>query len=270
MLTYLSGARWRVGLHAPAREAGYRGDLMTHRLLYNPHLHTAQTFLAMAESLGYSPREFPAFPLVVPPPEPVRAHFEPAAEEKESVARALESRFGGDARPLVLLNANASDLLPIRRWAPERYVELARRLLERFPEVRIAFTGGPAEQAAVDGLVRQVGSPRCASMAGRTTLRELLVLYHLAEVLVTNDSGPAHFATLTPIDAVTLFGPETPALFGARGGRTHLVWSGIACSPCVSAYNHRTTVCRNNLCMQRITVDEVFDRVARVYEARRR
>jgi ADP-heptose:LPS heptosyltransferase len=33
------------------------------------------------------------------------------------------------------------------------------------------------------------------------TLRDLLVLYTLADVLVTNDSGPGHFSSLTPIRA---------------------------------------------------------------------
>ncbi len=98
-------------------------------------------------------------------------------------------------------------------------------------------------------------------MAGKTTLRQLLVLYCLADVLVTNDSGPAHFATLTPIRTITLFGPETPALFGARTPRTNIIWKGLPCSPCVSAYNNRMSACPDNICMQRITVDEVFDKV---------
>jgi len=97
----------------------------------------------------------------------------------------------------------------------------------------------------------------------------LLVLYTLADVLVTNDSGPAHFATLTPIRVVTLFGPETPALFAARTPRNSVLWAGIACSPCVSAYNNRQSACRNNLCMQAITVEQVFAQVCRAYEARR-
>ena len=42
---------------------------------------------------------------------------------------------------------------------------------------------------------------------------DLLVLYMRREILVTNDSGPAHFASLTPIHVASLFGPETPALF---------------------------------------------------------
>ena len=41
------------------------------------------------------------------------------------------------------------------------------------------------------------------------------MLYTLSELLITNDSGPAHFASMTPITVITLFGPETPLLFRA-------------------------------------------------------
>jgi ADP-heptose:LPS heptosyltransferase len=101
-------------------------------------------------------------------------------------------------------------------------------------------------------------------MAGKTTLRELLVLYCLADMLVTNDSGPAHFAALTPIQVVTLFGPETPARFASRSPRSHVIWKDIHCSPCVDAYNNRLSTCRDNRCMQQIAADEVFDVVAGV------
>src|SRR5213078_2971223 len=100
-----------------------------------------------------------------------------------------------------------------RRWQLERYTELARRLLATYPELHIAFTGATGEAATAIKMANSVGSNRCFSLAGKTTLRQLLVLYTLADVLVTNDSGPSHFATMTPIRVVTLFGPETPALF---------------------------------------------------------
>jgi ADP-heptose:LPS heptosyltransferase len=73
---------------------------------------------------------------------------------------------------------------------------------------------------------------------------------------------------MTPIHVVTLFGPEIPDLFAARSSNTSVLWAGIACSPCVNAYNNRQSVCRNNLCMQAITVEQVFEKVATVYEAR--
>jgi ADP-heptose:LPS heptosyltransferase len=148
-------------------------------------------------------------------------------------------------------------------------VELARRLLARYGDVAVAFTGATSEQEAVEALTAAVGSRRCISLAGKTTLRELLVLYGLAEVLVTNDSGPAHFATLTSIDVLVLFGPETPRLFAATSPRTHPLWAGLACSPCINAFNNRHSSCRDNVCMQRITVNQVFDEVCRIYERRR-
>jgi hypothetical protein len=68
---------------------------------------------------------------------------------------------------------------------------------------------------------------------------------------------------------VTLFGPENPRLFAARTARNHVFWAGIACSPCVSALNGRTSTCKDNVCMQRIDVNRVFEEVCRIYEARR-
>jgi ADP-heptose:LPS heptosyltransferase len=107
------------------------------------------------------------------------------------------------------------------------------------------------------------------SLAGSTTIRQLLIVYGMAEVLVTNDSGPAHFAALTSIDVITLFGPETPHLFAALTPRNHTIWAGLACSPCINAFNDRLSPCTNNQCMQSITVGQVFEEVCRAYEARR-
>ena len=267
-LTFLSGAKRRVGFHAFFGAGPYRGDLMTHRLLYNPHLHTSDTFLSLVEALQHSPAPSPTFDFV-PPATAEPPQFIPAPAEIEQVKEIVSNAGVSLESGLILLNPNASDLLPLRRWPGERYVELARRLLDKFPELSVGFTGAPTEASATGELVRQVGSDRCVSFAGKTTLRQLLVLYTLADVLVTNDSGPAHFATLTPIRVVALFGPETPKLFAARTPRNTVLWSGIVCSPCVSAYNNRQSPCRNNVCMQTITVEQVFAEVCRAYEVHR-
>jgi ADP-heptose:LPS heptosyltransferase len=267
MLTFLTGAKSRVGFHAFFGDGPYRGDLMTHRLLYNPHLHTSQMFEAMVEALTRDPAVLPTFDFKPPATQPF-AKFNPAPGEAAEVDALLrrENPAVGSA-PLILLNPNASDLLPLRRWPPMRYVELSRRLLERYPDLFIAFTGAPAEATANNRLAAEVRSNRVISLAGKTTLRQVLVLYTRSQILVTNDSGPAHFASMTPIHVITLFGPETPALFGARSSNATALWAGIACSPCVNAYNNRQSVCRNNLCMQTITVDAVFEKVTSIYDS---
>ena len=267
MLTFLTGAKSRVGFHTFFGDGPYRGDLMTHRLLYNPHIHTSQMFEAMVEALTRDPATLPTFDYKPPEDQPF-AKFNPSPNEAAEVEALLqrENPEIGSA-PLILLNPNASDLLPLRRWPPFRYVDLARKLLEHYPDLFIAFTGAPAEAAANNQLAADVGSDRIIPLAGKTTLRQVLVLYTRSEILVTNDSGPAHFASMTPIHVVTLFGPETPELFGARSANAEFLYAGIACSPCVNAYNNRQSVCRNNVCMQAITVDQVFEKVTRIYDS---
>lgn len=266
LLAFLSGAPIRVGFHAFFGEGPYRGNLMTHRVRYNPHLHTTQTFAMLVSALDAPVESFPRFDLTPARPTDAPVCFSAQPGETAEVEEILAKLTGEKVTPpLILLNANASDLLPLRRWDPERYVELARRLIAAFPEVWIGFTGARDEAAVIDQLAAKVGQRQCFSLAGKTSLRQLMVLYCLSEVLVTNDSGPAHFASLTPIRTVTLFGPETPLLFAALTPRNKPLWAGIACSPCVSAVNNRQSACTNNVCMQRISVEEVFEAVAASY-----
>lgn len=278
IFAFLSGAANRVGLHRFTGELPYRGDLMTHRVQYLPHLHIAVQYLILVEAL-FRPfdsqstrdaRELVAQgrarldePLLKVPLSEIRAgaageppRFVPRPSELERVRARV-----GTGQPIVVLNPNASDLLPLRKWPTERFGLLAKRLLAEYPDARIVLTGARSERIAAEALCRELGSPRVVSMAGETSLPELLTLYSLADVLVTNDSGPGHFSSLTPVHAIVLFGPETPRLFGPLSSASTVIWKELACSPCVSVFNHRLSPCRNNVCMQSITVDEVFGAV---------
>ena len=259
-LTYLSGAGSRVGFHTFFGEGPYRGDLMTHRLLYNPYAHTSQNFQLMVEALSQAPGRLPTFAGKIPAADAVSPKFVASPAVRQEVQAIVQRESGRPGEPsLILLNPNASDLLPLRKWPTERYVDLARRLLERFDDVSIGMTGAPDEAGSIARVAAQVGSPRCFSLAGKTTLPQLLVLYTLAELLITNDSGPAHFASMTPITVITLFGPETPLLFRALTPLAIPIYMQLPCSPCVNAYNNRQSVCRDNICMKSITVDHVFE-----------
>jgi ADP-heptose:LPS heptosyltransferase len=265
-LTFLSGAKSRVGFHTFFGEGPYRGDLMTHRLLYNPYAHTSQNFQLMVEALEKAPDRLPTFEGSVPTAISDSPQFVAPAADREEVRAIVRRESGQEGEPrLILLNPNASDLLPLRKWPTDRYVELARRLLEKFPEVCITLTGAPDEAETIGRVGEEIGSVRCFSLAGKTTLAQLLVLYTLSELLITNDSGPAHFASMTPITVITLFGPETPLLFRALTPRAIPIWMQLPCSPCVNAYNNRQSPCRDNVCMKSITVDHVFNVACKAY-----
>jgi ADP-heptose:LPS heptosyltransferase len=265
-LTFLSGATSRVGFHTFFGEGPYRGDLMTHRLLYNPYIHTSQNFQLMVEALEQPSGKLPTFDGSIPDANAALPTYTAKPADLENVRAIVRREYGHpEVPPLILLNPNASDLLPLRKWPTDRYVELARLLLERFTEVTIAMTGSPLEAQAIEKVAARVNSSRCFSLAGKTTLRQLLVLYSLAELLITNDSGPAHFASMTPVTVITLFGPETPHLFRALTPRSIPIWMQLPCSPCVNAYNNRQSPCRDNICMKSITVDHVFAVASKAY-----
>ena len=261
ILATLTGARIRVGLHRFTSEGPYRGDLMTHRVEYNPFLHTAAAYYLLVEALDANPNEVPLMKTAVPNIDFSAPRFQPSQEETERV-QAILDRVGGRHvdRPIVLLNPNASDLLPLRRWATEKFIELGKRIQADYSNATIAITGAPSEADAAKKIADEIGGG-AISLAGHTSLRELIVLYTLADVLVTNDSGPGHFSSLTDITSIVLFGPETPTVFGPLGPNTNVVKADIACSPCVNPFNHRFSPCNNNVCMQMITVDQVYELV---------
>ena len=200
VLAYLSGAGTRVGLHRFEEEGPYRGDLLTHRVQYNPYLHTSEAYLQLVQALEEDPAQTPLLKRAVrdAPLEPPR--FVATDADRARVLALLEAEHGGPLPgPIVLLNANTGDLLPTRMWRTDRFVELGQRILAAHPNVTLALTGAPSERDGVEDVRRRIGGSRVLSMAGRTSLRDVLVLYTLSEVLVTNDSGPGHFASMTDV-----------------------------------------------------------------------
>jgi len=86
-------------------------------------------------------------------------------------------------------------------------------------------------------------------------------LYKISDVLITNDSGPAHFSAMTDIQTFVFFGPETPLLYGPLGKNCYVFYSNYSCSPCVSVFNHRQSPCQDNKCLKSISVQEVYEKV---------
>ncbi|MEA1918407.1 MAG: glycosyltransferase family 9 protein, partial [Campylobacterota bacterium] len=153
-----------------------------------------------------------------------------------------------------------SDLLPQRRWDRDSYAEVIHKTLDYNEDVIVLLTGAPAEFEGASKLANSVNDPRCINFAGGVKFLQLPHLYSVSAFMITNDSGPAHFASITDMHTFVIFGPETPALYGSLGPSTP-IFAGMACSPCVSAANHRKTPCSDNQCIQVITPEWVFNTI---------
>ena len=267
LLTGLCGAQRRVGYHIFHGEGLWRGTMLTRKVHYNPHIHITKNFLSLIHAAYAKEIEVPFSKIQIPDSE-VRleqAVIDPQVKNAvlERIIKLANSAgipFAHGKQRLILINPNASDLLPQRRWAQARFSELIQSIAKRYPDDLILITGSPAEITYVE-TVRSVANVAYAlNFAGQVSFSELPSLYTLSDVMVTNDSGPGHFSAVTPLRTIVLFGPETPALYGSLGNSISIT-ANLACSPCVSAANHRKTPCHNNVCMQAIGVKQVMEKV---------
>jgi len=267
ILSYLSGAKNRVGYYRYHNEGLYRGNFLTHRVMFNPHLHIAHNLCSLIyaltsakEDLPLTKKQIEAETLEVP-------KLRISEEQKASILAKLKGEnkniTAGDK--IILLNPNASDLVPIRRWPAENYVELARLLLQH-KGVFVVITGTEEEREYAEKIYEAVGSERCLNFSGRTSFPELIALYSLSSALVTNDSGPVHFSSLTDIKTFALFGPETPKLYGPLVKSCHVFYANYYCSPCISAFNQRRSPCNDNRCLKAISAREVYEEVKKILE----
>jgi ADP-heptose:LPS heptosyltransferase len=256
ILSFLSGAPVRVGFHPHHQEGLYRGDFINRPVLYNPYQHISQQFVTLVEAID-STTVPKAKRLVTPEPLelPSLQFGPPELRETRQRLHAYAPELAG--KQLVLLHPGGG-LLPIRAWPPEHYCRLSRRLLGEGYGVGIIGVG--ADKALAEEIQSHCGSPACVDLTGYTkSVRELLLLFHCAALLVTNDGGPGQFAALTPISTIVFFGPETPTLYGRSDDNTAVFYSPLSCSPCVTAYNHRKSPCDgDNVCLKRIDPDQVF------------
>lgn len=252
LLSYASGASVRVGFHRHTQEGLYRGSHINRRVPYNPYHHISAQFLTLARSIDSTAVPKSKLAVVASPKPPPQVPLDTA------LVQGIQTRLAQDfpaiaGKPLVLVYPGGG-ILPIRAWPLASYTALCEGLVA--DGCAVAVIGLKDDQALARQLVANVQAGFPASpvidLTGYTrSISELLALFHVARLLVTNDGGPGQFAALTPIWTLMLFGPETPSLYAPLTPRCHSFYSQWPCSPCLTAYNHRTSYCDgDNQCLK--------------------
>ncbi len=260
LLSFASGAAVRVGFHRHTQEGLYRGSHINRPVPYNPYQHISAQFLTLARAIDSNAVPRSKMPVMVqtkPPP-----HVKLAAALITSIEVRLARDFPAIAgKPLVLVYPGGG-ILPIRAWPLASYTALCKGLMA--DGCAVAVIGLKEDQALARELVASVkatdSNNTVIDLTGYTrSVAELLALFHKASLLVTNDGGPGQFAALTPIWTVMLFGPETPSLYAPLSPKCYSFYSQWPCSPCLTAYNHRSSFCDgDNQCLKVIAPETVL------------
>jgi ADP-heptose:LPS heptosyltransferase len=163
---------------------------------------------------------------------------------------------------IIIFPPKVGEWLPFREWPPEYFVELGRKILTAHPDALIILTGTKSASSVAERIVALMDEPeRCINLTGKTTLKELIDLYNISTLVVGVDSGLLHFASLTNIKIVAIFGPDTPKAFAPLSENCVSLTSNFAYNPCFSAYNARTSNCKDPLkpCLLGVKPAQVYE-----------
>jgi len=239
VLSYLSGAKNRVGFYRYTLEGLYRGNLHTHKVAYNVYAHISKNFISLVQSL-YAPLD--NIPLLKNLWEDVDYSLPKISISNQNrqfiwSKLRLASNLLNEKDAIILINFYLDDKINIRQWAVENYLELIRRLLEN-TDALIILIGATSGNAASIFPKHE----RCINLIDKTTLHELVSLFNISVMLISSDGRMVHLASLSDIYIVALFGPETPLLYGPLTKNKKTFYKGFACSPCLSAYNYKNSI----------------------------
>jgi ADP-heptose:LPS heptosyltransferase len=256
ILTYLSKANKRIGFFSYNFEGLYRGNLLTHNIQYNPLIHISRSYFSLWQAIKAAKKVTPELGKKIEDKEIILPRFTSSEEARKRMWTKLKEFDIDEGARLFLVNPGEGSI-PLREWPIENFIALSRRLLEDGKNY-IIVVGIQGVSGKAELLCKSVNNKRCLDLTHKTTLSEILNIFNVAVALITNDCGLAHIASLTSIKKFVFFGPENPQIYSPLGENTWIIYSNFPCSPCLSAFNHRNSACKDNKCLQIIKPDEVY------------
>lgn len=249
LLALLGGARIRIGYDTQGR-----GALLTHKLTrgaQHRNRHQTNDYLDLVA-------------------EAERVCLNSAAATVQTTIPALTAsagqrqaavRFLPPSGKLIALNVGATNSRA-KCWPEDRFAALADRMVAQL-DARIVLIGAGSERDHAARVMAQMQQPNAAqNLAGETSIAELMGLLAHCDLLVTNDTGPAHVGAALSIPTLTIFGPTNEFETAPLGTRSELIRAdGIECARCM----HRECPI-DHRCMTHLTVETVAQKAFSLLE----
>jgi lipopolysaccharide heptosyltransferase II len=242
LITYLSGAKYRVGFPYRGRKYAYN--------LFGPEergkYHSAQLHLETLKLLGlnYSYKEL---------------HYFINLSALHVAEKYLNKNF--------IENNFVIGICPTGGWAskkcdPEKFAEIANALMDKF-NAKIFIIWGKSDEEDAFKIHSLLGEK--SFIAPETTIQELAAMISRCKILIANDSGPMHIATAVGTPVLGLFGPTNPYTHGPFGEKND--WIRLDDLDCIEC--NLLECPKNHECFKNIPVGLVIDKVSNLIQKNR-
>ena len=244
-MAFLARPRRGIGPRLPRRLGPVAleglGYLYTDEVTIDPAGHMIRQHLALLGPLGI-------------PPASERMRYAPTPADRQAARAWLAARGVAGEAPYVVIHPGAK--WPPKRWHPERFQALARRL--HGEAAAVVLVGDANDRPLLDAVAAGI-TPRPPVVSGDLHLGAVGALIQGARLFIGNDSGLMHIASAVGTPALALFGPTYPERTGPLGPRDRGLVKPILCRPCRLYFTRDRCERGHNYCMDLIAVDEVWD-----------
>lgn len=239
LIPYLAAIPERIGF---SNTAG--SFFFTDRVFFDKNKHQLERYLELLKHFGVEVRE----------------------EKTEVRIDGQDEKFADDILPQAegIFGINPGSAWATKRWPAEKYAELSDKISKDLGGQIVIFGGHDDIETAAK--VEKNMKSKAINLSGKTTLKQLAASVRRCRVFITNDSGPMHIAAAMNIPVVAIFGPTVKQFgFFPYSKNAIVIEKNVPCRPCSP---HGPNKCPEKYfdCMNKITVDEVFDAVKKQYE----
>ena len=149
-----------------------------------------------------------------------------------------------------------------RRWEPEKFAELSKRLISEY-NCKIIIFGGPDELELKEKIRTEIDSPNVYTTQG-LNLGQSAGVMKRCNVFVSNDSSLMHVASALKLKVVGIIGPTSINYIHPWNTEHKIASLHLDCSPCF-IYSPKPLMCKREdvkfKCIKELTVDMVFNSI---------
>ncbi len=173
----------------------------------------------------------------------------PSKEDFSYIDDLLKNAWVSDSQVLAGINIGSSRRWETKRWPLKNFARLSNMLAEK--DIRVVLIGSNDAASLAKDFIK-ISSTKPVNAVGQTTVTQLAALIKRCRIFITSDSAPMHIASSMGVNFIALFGPTDPARHFEPNEKGCVVRKDLKCSPCYKSK------CKRNICMERISVEEVY------------